>query len=155
MLRVDREAAAPRCGASRRRAAGDVELLPRDDAVAIAIARAEAGVRPVPLGARQRAVAVEVEILELIPGVEALLAADHFEAAQDAVAVGVEAVELGGAAMPFGALDAAVVVPVHVVELRIAHIFYAFTEELLHANRVVAVGVDAAEGLEIEMPLVG
>src|SRR5688572_15761085 len=155
VLRVDRDAAAARCRARRRRAAGDVELLPRDDAVAIAIARAEAGVRPVPLGARQRAVAVEVEILELIPSVEALLAADHFKTAQDAVAVGVHAVELGGAAMPFGALDAAVVVPVHVVELGVAHIVNALAEKLLQADRVVAIGVDSTERLEIEVPLVG
>ena len=81
--------------------------------------------------------------------------ADHFVAAQHAVAVAIEPRELGGAAVPFGALDAAVVVPVHVVERVVAHVVDALAEEFLQADRVVAVGVDAAERLEIEVPLVG
>ena len=114
----------------------------------------EAAVRPVPFRALEPAVAVEVEIVELDLACEARLRADHFEAAQDAVAVAIERAELGGAAMPFVALDAAVVVAVEIVEVVAAVVVQAFTEELRQIDRVVAIAIDAAERLDVEVPFV-
>ena len=57
--------------------------------------------------------------------------------------------------MPLVARHASVVVDVEIVEAVVAIVIEAVAEELGDGDRVVAVPVDAAERLEIEMPLVG
>ena len=94
-------------------------------------------------------VAVVVERRELVIRIASrVLATDHFEAAQAAVAVLVECRERRVAAIPLAALDQPVVIQVEVVEVGIAGIVFFAAEELGAADGAIAILIDASRGGE-------
>ena len=108
-----------------------------------------------PFVAGERSVAVVIEIGKLIPRVAGgVLAADHFEPAEHAIAVPIELVEDIGAAIPFASLDPSVVVPVEVVEIISAEIVPSLAQKLRLIQRAVTISIDATERFDVEVPFV-
>src|SRR3954449_4002556 len=108
---------------------------------------------PMPLIARDRVVAVDIDAAELVA--DRAAAADCLRARQDVVVVGVERFEHGGAAVPLIARQAAVAIGVEVVEPLLAIVIgvaIRAAEEFRSTNRAVAVAIEAPEHFGIAVP---